>query len=219
MPKPKYLYWLTNRGGFKSAFQFNEAAGNVISPNSSCIFNMNFNGLPSAPAYKLKLEQFSINNTAQGNVFDLPNATPLVVGTQCATGLVEFEGFNPVAGSVYATSSTAMAGGAAPAAQMGADVPARPRCILTRFDTSFMSTADRADCSVAPPMTPEVLVHRPQNGEYTFWIRGILNPDGILVIDNGAGNRRQDIGDWLACISLTPMSNEEMNEYYNIQSN
>ena len=214
--KPKYLYWMTNRGAYRSEGMIDNIANPnvIISPNSSCVFNMTFADLPDAPAYALKLEQFSINNRANGNVMDLPPTYPLGPGTQCATGLIEFEGFNPVNGSVFSTSPDPLPN--AIGGQMGGRTPPRRRCVLSRFDTSFISTNDLADCAVAPPETPTVLVHKPADGDYTFWIRGIYNPYGQLVIGGGGGNARLPIGDWMACISLEPMTEKEVNKYYNI---
>lgn len=211
--KPKYLYWMTNRGAYRSDGRV-LGTGNVMSPNSSCVFNMTFADLPVAQAYILKLEQFGIANTATGNVFDVPGRGALTNGVQCAVGMIEFDGFNPINGSLYSTSGTAVP--AAPGGQRGSVTPARRRCILSRFDTSFMSTGDKADTSVAPPTCPSVLVNRPADGDYTFWIRGILNPYGQLCIDNGAAARRQNIGDWSACISLEPMTDLDVDKYYNI---
>lgn len=215
MTGPKFLYWVNCRAGYKAVTPLG-AGGNHISPNSGLAINLDFNGLPEARAYKLKLEQFSINSTGVGAAYDMPDAQggPPVAGQPCATGLIEVEGFLPASAVVYATSDVDTP--VVPAGGPGAVGPPKQRCILSRFDTSFMSGANVQDCTVAPPHTPTCLIHKPQNGSYNFYLRGILNERGFLVIQTaGGGAARRPVGDWIMCLSIEPLTDSAVDAYYN----
>ncbi len=216
MCKPKYLYWLTSRGAYSTSSPLGFNGTNKISPNSMCNFQVMFNQLPDAKAYRLRCEQFSINSTGitNGVVHEIP-----VVGASTnngipsATGLVELTGFSPINGSVVAESAEPFTSTGTTAGS--GTCPPQQKCYLTRFDTSFMSTPTTKDCSVSPPHSPEVLIHKPANGNLGVIIKGIVYPNGLLIIDDGA-TRRQSIGDWVLCFSLEPMTDKELDAYYNI---
>lgn len=63
--------------------------------------------------------------------------------------------------------------------------------------------------AVNAPENPETLVYRPRAGNYSV---EFIGPKGGLVVDH-AGAGADTLGDWRMCISLTPLTNNEIRDY------
>lgn len=193
-------------GKYTMWFRSQDAARTAAAPydKSQCTYNCRFQGLPDCKLFILQCEQFSL----AGNDANVEYRTPIpggaVAGQIVASAMISIDGFTSLPGSQNWQSNDTLHD--------------RPGVMLSRFSTNAGAGDPDDDC-VTPNQTPTMLVNKPQAGEITVRIEAPYpdaagEPNALLGASNVNGGPMVAIKDWILCISLRGIPDQEADRYF-----
>ena len=201
MCKGKYALWISSKS--------NSVARHTESPNSIKDYQLQFRGLPKAKKYLLHVEALSIQGKAapdQDPQWEpkawYPPPRPAGEAAVVNTGLALM--------SISGFSSNFNFG------QLDAIASAQTKQtnIIASFNTRNMEKEDQSTTQDDVQSVP-LVIDPPNDGNYTISFTG-LDQRRVLIGANQAGDATtlKPLGDYMVCLSLTPMSQQQIEEFY-----
>lgn len=195
--RAKYCVWLDSNKS--TAVTFSPVQNGLAKTN--VLFNIRFPQLPKFEKFLLRLESFALQPPDAGNHVTSVSLNRLLNGN----GVANPNCFKFVMPRGWSTQS--MVGATA----IGNNVP-EPRVILGTLNAAAYNGATLMTKGVVISRgdQPTVVVDRPNvNGNYEVVLEC---PDGGYFC-LGTGAAPTVIGNWTACLSLTPMTNEDLKNW------
>ena len=202
MCKGKYLLWISSRSISVPRYP-------AVSPNSVKEYQLQFRGLPKAEKYILNVESLSIQGVAAPDQnpqwepkawFPPPRPAGEVEVLNSGLALMSISGFS--SNYNFGQLSTIQS---AQSTQTN---------IVASFNTRNMEKEDQSTTTDDIQSVP-LVIDPPNDGNYTISFTG-LDERRKLIGANGAaaGGGLQALGDYMLCLSLTPMCEEDLRNFY-----
>ena len=188
----KFLYWIKSTSSTQAEYS--------DSPNSSKTFQLQFRGLPKAAKYKLMVEALAIDgansNATDSKQYDPTTklSTPTGQATMSITGFKSAHNFGQL--SQYQSGATNMTN------------------LIALFSTQNMKKNN--DCILPKEAwTPSIVIDPPNAGNFKITFNG----NDIKKILVGTGTNASPsvvtaLGPYTICLSLEPMSQQQIEEFY-----
>jgi hypothetical protein len=163
---------------------------------------LQFPELPPAELFKLKLESFQLCESTGG----LTNIAEYTITNGALTGALLRANVAGMSIRIRGFSTQA-------SYELKDNARPEDKIYVGRVDLGLLNSPAGGTVgmgnAVNAPDNPETLVYRPRAGTYSV---EFIGPKGGLVADN-AGAGAETLGDWRMCLSLTPMTNNEIRDY------
>ena len=212
MCKGKYLLWISSRSTSVPRYP-------TVSPNSVKEYQLQFRGLPKAEKYILNVEALSIQGVAapDGAVPAVPQWEPKAwfpppipvtvpitpVSVNAGLALMSISGFS--SNYNFGQLSTIQS---AQSTQTN---------IVASFNTRNMEKEDQSTTQDDVQSVP-LVVDPPNDGNYTIAFTGLDERRKLIGANAGAAaGGLQALGNYMVCLSLTPMSEEDVRDFYPLE--